>query len=91
MIDTGAPNQLDRIRSEFSDSVGISHVLATHHHEDHAGNGAQLQKHFDAKVYAPYRSLRYLRGMLHVMYRCWLVQEPRFQSSKQQCGPQLTR
>jgi len=57
VIDTGPPNQW-RAVAEFLREKPIDRVLLTHHHEDHSGNGARIQREFGASVLAPQKGLR---------------------------------
>jgi glyoxylase-like metal-dependent hydrolase (beta-lactamase superfamily II) len=52
VIDTAPPNQWARVR-RFLQEHSIQQVMITHHHEDHSGNGARLQREMDAGVYLP--------------------------------------
>lgn len=62
LVDTGPPNQWSIVKREIARLGGVDLVLASHHHEDHAGNGAQLQSELGCKVLAAPSSLAYLRG-----------------------------
>ncbi len=56
VIDTGPPNQWPTIR-QFLRERAVEQVMITHHHEDHSGNGAQLQRQMHAAVYGPARGV----------------------------------
>jgi Metallo-beta-lactamase superfamily len=58
LIDAGSPNQ-GRFVAEYARKHRIERLLCTHHHEDHAGNGALLQRG-GVQVYAPESSYAYL-------------------------------
>lgn len=49
VIDTGPPNQWRKVR-RFLKERAVDHVLVTHHHEDHGGNGGRIVRKFDARV-----------------------------------------
>jgi len=51
LIDTAQGNSRGNVIKAI-DKGSISNILITHHHEDHAGNAAVLQKKFGAKVMA---------------------------------------
>jgi glyoxylase-like metal-dependent hydrolase (beta-lactamase superfamily II) len=51
LIDTGPPNRWLQVR-EFLKERPPEHVLLTHHHEDHSGNGARIQAEFGAQILA---------------------------------------
>ncbi len=52
VIDTGPPNQW-RVVRRFLGERDVARVLITHHHEDHAGNGARCASEIGARVYLP--------------------------------------
>jgi glyoxylase-like metal-dependent hydrolase (beta-lactamase superfamily II) len=52
IIDTGPPNQWRFVR-QFLQERNVERVLVTHHHEDHSGNGARLQREMRATVFFP--------------------------------------
>ena len=64
LVDTGSPNQSAAVR-EFASlhRNRLRTVLVTHHHEDHGGNGAMLQREFGMRVFAPQNAIQPLRGM----------------------------
>lgn len=51
LIDAGPSNRWRQVRS-FVQARPPERVLLTHHHEDHSGNGARIQREFDAQVLA---------------------------------------
>lgn len=51
LIDSGPPNRWPQVRSFVLDRVP-EQVLLTHHHEDHSGNGARIQREFGTRVLA---------------------------------------
>ncbi|HEX9690889.1 MAG TPA: MBL fold metallo-hydrolase [Gemmatimonadales bacterium] len=57
VIDTGPPNQW-RVVRRFLRERRVARVLITHHHEDHAGNGARCLAELGARVYLPEAGLR---------------------------------
>ena len=57
VIDTGPPNQWPQVRA-FLNEKTIDRILLTHHHEDHSGNGARIQREFGVQVLAPQKSLQ---------------------------------
>lgn len=68
-IDAGPPNQWRFIR-DFLQSRGVRRVLITHHHEDHSGNGAAIQRELKITVLAPAESISYLsHGYPMQLYR----------------------
>ena len=56
LIDTGAPGSTEKllagIRKGGKNPADIRHIILTHWHPDHAGNAAELQQRFKARVYA---------------------------------------
>ena len=56
LIDTGPPNQW-RFVSAFAQEKPPEQVIATHHHEDHAGNLARISRLGRPRVLAPRESL----------------------------------
>ena len=52
VIDTGPPNQWRFVR-RFLGERRVGKVLVTHHHEDHSGNLAAVQRRFADTAYAP--------------------------------------
>jgi len=69
-IDTGPPNQWDTVRP-LLEVKPIQRVLLTHHHEDHAGNGARIRHDLRIPVFAPAGSVQFVsRGFpLHLYQR----------------------
>ena len=61
VIDTGPPNQWFRVR-RFLRERSVRRVLITHHHEDHSGNGARLQRFMNAEVYVPPQGVARVRA-----------------------------
>ncbi len=61
VVDSGPPNQWREVRA-FLEERPPELVVATHHHEDHAGNLALIQDHFGARIMAPRESLEPLAG-----------------------------
>lgn len=51
MIDTGHSKMASKIFHKVKD-FPVKQIFITHHHEDHSGNIARLQTHFDCPVYA---------------------------------------
>ncbi len=69
LIDTGPPNQW-RWVERFIAEKNLRRVLLTHHHEDHAGNGARIQQQFHVDVVAHEKARPYLQKGFHVhLYR----------------------
>lgn len=56
LIDTGVPGSTEKllaaIRKGGKNPEDIRHIVLTHWHPDHAGNAAELQRRFKARVYA---------------------------------------
>lgn len=52
LIDSGPPNQWKVVRDLFN-LKRIDRVLLTHHHEDHAGNGARIRQELRIPVFSP--------------------------------------
>jgi len=50
MIDTGQSHMAKEVLNIARQS-GLKQVFLTHHHEDHSGNAAIIQKTLDANVY----------------------------------------
>ena len=61
LIDTGPPNQWSIVR-QFAAESAVELVVATHHHEDHAGNLGRLAAATGAPILAPAESLGLLAG-----------------------------
>lgn len=59
IVDTGPPNQW-RAVGEFLQEKPIHHVLVTHHHEDHGGNGAHICKEMGVPVMVPLSGIEYI-------------------------------
>lgn len=69
LIDTGPPNQWRWVRA-FVQESGIRQVLITHHHEDHGGNAAAIQKSMQAAVNVPENARAFFEKGFHVhLYR----------------------
>ncbi len=51
MIDTGHTKMASKIFHQVKD-LPVKQIFITHHHEDHSGNIARMQSHFDCPVYA---------------------------------------
>lgn len=51
MIDTGHSKMTTEIFNHVK-NLPVKQIFITHHHEDHSGNIAKLQSHFDCPVYA---------------------------------------
>ncbi len=56
VIDTGPPNQWRAVRAFLAERA-VRQVVVTHHHEDHSGNLAPIQRALAAPVYAPRQGL----------------------------------
>ncbi len=52
VIDTGPPNQWRRVR-RFLEERDVERVIVTHHHEDHSGNLASIERTLEPRVFAP--------------------------------------
>lgn len=50
-IDTGPPREWQHLK-RFLEGQSVRQVALTHHHEDHSGNGHQLQKQFGSTIYS---------------------------------------
>lgn len=72
VIDAGPPNQWSLVR-RFLSERGVSRLLITHHHEDHGGNGAEIQSEFGARVLAHPAGRGYLASGFHVHFYRRLV------------------
>ncbi len=57
VIDTGPANQWPLVH-RFLQDRNVERVLVTHHHEDHSGNGARLQREMHATVFFPPSGVR---------------------------------
>lgn len=78
LIDTGPANQWPVVEA-FLENHPPELVLLTHHHEDHSGNAARIQRRFGARVLAPEKSLPLLQqGFPLQWYRrvVWGAPEP---------------
>ena len=51
LIDTGHSNMRKEVMEQIS-PIAVEQIFITHHHEDHTGNLAALQAHFDCPSYA---------------------------------------
>ncbi len=51
MIDTGHTKMASEIFNQVQNLL-VKQIFITHHHEDHSGNIAKIQSHFDCPVYA---------------------------------------
>jgi glyoxylase-like metal-dependent hydrolase (beta-lactamase superfamily II) len=60
VIDTGPPNQWRLVR-RFLAERAVRQVVVTHHHEDHGGNLAPIQRCFASPIYSPRLALAALR------------------------------
>lgn len=56
VIDTGPPNQWRFVR-RFLEEKEVRRVLVTHHHEDHSGNLAQIERTLHPPLLSPQASL----------------------------------
>ncbi|MGB6406999.1 MAG: MBL fold metallo-hydrolase, partial [Planococcus donghaensis] len=50
LIDTGAEKMQDDLKEELA-KLSFDQVVLTHHHEDHTGNAAWIQQHFQVPFY----------------------------------------
>lgn len=78
LIDTGSPNQWRAVLA-FARERGLERVLVSHHHEDHCGNGARIQRETGVPVFAPAAGLRYMaQGFPLRLYQrvVWGTPEP---------------
>ena len=60
VIDTGPPNQWRLIR-KFLSERDVDRVAITHHHEDHSGNGARLERDMNAEVFLPSEGVDFMK------------------------------
>ena len=69
VVDAGPPNQWAWVRA-FLQETKVREVLITHHHEDHGGNAAAIQKamHIPVKVHASAKPY-FERGFHMQLYR----------------------
>lgn len=81
IIDTGPPNQWRAVRA-FLREKPVDLVLMSHHHEDHAGNGARIKREMKARVLAPADAIeRIAKGFpLHLYQRVFWGTPPRFEA-----------
>lgn len=69
VFDTGPPNQW-RWVARFLEERQVTHVVLTHHHEDHGGNGARVQQQTGLPVLAPPGSAAFVENGFKVhLYR----------------------
>ena len=61
IIDTGPPNQW-RVVRKFLSERDVDRVLITHHHEDHSGNGARLERDMNADVFLPSEGIELMKS-----------------------------
>lgn len=66
-IDAGPPNQWSKAR-EFASERPPRTLLLTHHHEDHSGNAAHLQREFGTRVLAPEIGREWLRSGFPIQF-----------------------
>jgi glyoxylase-like metal-dependent hydrolase (beta-lactamase superfamily II) len=81
IIDTGPPNQWRLVRKFLSERQ-VNRVVITHHHEDHSGNGARMERDMNAAVFLPSEGVELMeRGFPLRAYQriIWGV-PPRFQA-----------
>lgn len=67
LIDAGPPNRWSQVRN-FAGQRRLDTVLLTHHHEDHSGNAALLQRYFQAQILAPELSIPLLRDGFPIQF-----------------------
>ncbi len=60
VIDTGPPNQWRLVR-RFLSERDVDRVVITHHHEDHSGNGARLERDMNADVFLPSEGIELMK------------------------------
>lgn len=60
LIDTGPPNQWEKIK-HFTVDEEVKRVVLTHHHEDHAGNAERILSELEVPVFAPEKAAAHLR------------------------------
>lgn len=72
LIDTGHSNMrkevLDTIRS-----LPVEQLFITHHHEDHSGNIAPLQAHFNCPAYASARCIEFMKKPPNISFAQWMT------------------
>ncbi len=61
LIDTGTNRAGNEFLSALKDK-SIKKIINTHHHEDHIGNNAEVQKRFNVPIYAHPSALSYLQN-----------------------------
>ncbi len=76
LIDTGPANQSRQVLA-FAREKQLRQILLTHHHEDHCGNAAYLQRKLKIPVFAPGKAVPLLADGFPVQrYRRWVWGRP---------------
>lgn len=73
IIDTGPANQWEYVK-KFIQERDVERVMITHHHEDHSGNGARIQKEIESPIFVPESGRQMMRegfGVSFMQKRTW--------------------
>ena len=73
IIDTGPANQWTYVK-KFIEERDVARVMITHHHEDHSGNGAKIQKEIAPPIFMPKSGIDIVRSGFNISYmqnRAW--------------------
>lgn len=90
VIDTGPPNMWRRIKP-FLAERDIQRLLITHHHEDHGGNAARIQKAWQTTVCAHHKAVPLLAQGFHVpLYRRLIWGKPKGKAETQAVGEKIS-
>ncbi len=77
LIDCGPPNQR-RFVLDFVEKHSPAQLVFTHHHEDHSGNGADIQERFSLPLFADAAGIHYYENGYPIqMYRRIIWGKPR--------------
>lgn len=72
LVDTGHSNARKMILSHLT-KLPIEQIFITHHHEDHNGNLADLQKHFKVPTYASSLCTEIMKNPPSISFSQWML------------------
>lgn len=73
IIDTGPGTQWEYVK-QFIEERDVARVMITHHHEDHSGNGARIQKEISPPIFMPKSGIDLVRSGFNISFmqnRAW--------------------